>query len=81
MPKTKPARAPGLVLLPKVLCDVRAVEFCKALRLTASVLEPLTFSVPRVKVGTGTGALYFPDKRNGLWVIFTFDVCYSAVDT
>ncbi|KAK7071102.1 Coronin-7, partial [Halocaridina rubra] len=39
----------GLVLLPKQMCDVRQVEFCKALRLTSSVLEPLSFTVPRVK--------------------------------
>ncbi|XP_064108232.1 coronin-7-like isoform X3 [Macrobrachium nipponense] len=39
----------GLVMLPKQLCDVRQVEFCKAMRLTSSVLEPLSFTVPRVK--------------------------------
>ncbi|XP_050708848.1 coronin-7-like isoform X2 [Eriocheir sinensis] len=39
----------GLVMLPKTLCDVKSVEFCKMLRLTSSTLEPLTFSVPRVK--------------------------------
>ncbi|XP_069995134.1 coronin-7 isoform X4 [Penaeus vannamei] len=39
----------GLVLLPKQMCDVRQVEFCKALRLTSSILEPLSFTVPRVK--------------------------------
>ncbi|XP_042209548.1 coronin-7-like [Homarus americanus] len=39
----------GLVMLPKIMCDVRQVEFCKALRLTSSVLEPLSFTVPRVK--------------------------------
>ncbi|XP_045608217.1 coronin-7 isoform X3 [Procambarus clarkii] len=39
----------GLVMLPKIMCDVRQVEFCKALRLTSSILEPLSFTVPRVK--------------------------------
>ncbi|XP_071549323.1 coronin-7 isoform X6 [Panulirus ornatus] len=39
----------GLVMLPKIMCDVRQVEFCKALRITSSTLEPLSFTVPRVK--------------------------------
>ncbi|KAK3851505.1 hypothetical protein Pcinc_041851, partial [Petrolisthes cinctipes] len=39
----------GLAMLPKTVCDVRSVEFCKMLRLTTSTLEPLSFTVPRVK--------------------------------
>ncbi|CAL4071093.1 unnamed protein product, partial [Meganyctiphanes norvegica] len=39
----------GLALLPKYMCDVRSVEFCKALRLTQSIIEPISFTVPRVK--------------------------------
>ncbi|XP_018024017.1 coronin-7 [Hyalella azteca] len=39
----------GLTFLPKHTCDVRAVEFARALRLTHSTLEPLSFTVPRVK--------------------------------
>lgn len=39
----------GLALLPKYMCDVRVVEFCKALRLTQSIIEPISFTVPRVK--------------------------------
>ena len=38
-----------MTFLPKNTCDVRKVEFARALRLCNSVLEPLSFAVPRVK--------------------------------
>ena len=47
-------------MLPKILCDVASVEFLKMLRLTSTVLEPLSFSVPRVKVRSFWGQ--FPGK-------------------
>lgn len=31
-------------------CDVSSVEFAKALRLTNNTVEPLSFTVPRIKV-------------------------------
>ena len=40
----------GVSFLPKNLCDVRKVEFAKAWRLTPNSVEPLSFTVPRVKV-------------------------------
>ena len=40
----------ALSFLPKNQCDVRKVEFAKALRLTSNSVEPLSFIVPRVKV-------------------------------
>ncbi|KAB7497235.1 Coronin-7 [Armadillidium nasatum] len=39
----------GFVILPKRLCDVRQVEFCRVLRLTQATLEHLSFTVPRIK--------------------------------
>lgn len=33
------------------MCEVREVEFARALRLGQSTLEPVAFHVPRVKVG------------------------------
>ncbi|XP_030315371.1 coronin-7 isoform X2 [Calypte anna] len=39
----------GFIFLPKTLCEVREVEFARALRLGQSTLEPVAFSVPRVK--------------------------------
>lgn len=36
--------------LPKTCCDVRKVEFAKAWRLTNTTVEPVSFTVPRVKV-------------------------------
>lgn len=40
----------GLSFLPKNVCDVSNVEFAKALRLTNNTIEPLSFTVPRIKV-------------------------------
>ncbi|KAG4075646.1 hypothetical protein HA402_003471 [Bradysia odoriphaga] len=39
----------GLSFLTKNHCDVTAVEFAKALRLTNNTIEPLSFTVPRIK--------------------------------
>ena len=36
--------------LPKTLCDVKAVEIARAVRLTQNSVEPLVFKIPRVKV-------------------------------
>lgn len=41
----------GLSFLHKNQCDVRNVEFAKCYRLTNNSIEPLSFSVPRLKVG------------------------------
>lgn len=40
----------GLSFLTKNYCDVSSVEFAKALRLTNNCIEPLSFTVPRIKV-------------------------------
>jgi coronin-7 len=40
----------GLSFLFKNVCDVSNVEFAKALRLTNNTIEPLSFTVPRIKV-------------------------------
>lgn len=40
----------GLSFLTKNHCDVAIVEFCKAYRLTNTTIEPLSFTVPRIKV-------------------------------
>uniref|UniRef100_A0A8B9D0B6 Coronin n=1 Tax=Anser brachyrhynchus TaxID=132585 RepID=A0A8B9D0B6_9AVES len=39
----------GFVFLRKTACDVREVEFTRALRLGQGALEPVAFRVPRVK--------------------------------
>lgn len=39
----------GLSFLPKNQCDVTIVEFAKAFRLTNNAVEPLSFTVPRIK--------------------------------
>jgi len=43
----------GLSFLTKNHCDVASVEFSKAYRLTNTTIEPLSFTVPRIKVGFG----------------------------
>lgn len=40
----------GLSFLPKNQCDVANVEFAKCYRLTNNSIEPLSFTVPRIKV-------------------------------
>ncbi|CAG5103997.1 Similar to CORO7: Coronin-7 (Bos taurus) [Cotesia congregata] len=39
----------GLSFLPKNKCDIASVEFASALRLTNNTIEPLSFTVPRIK--------------------------------
>lgn len=39
----------GLSFLPKNQCDVVIVEFAKSMRLTNNTVEPLSFTVPRIK--------------------------------
>lgn len=56
-PLTHPPRQ-GFVFLPKTVCEVREVEFARALRLGQSTLEPVAFHVPRVKVGGGDPAMF-----------------------
>jgi len=45
----------GLAFLPKNVVDVRNVEFARAYRLTNNTIEPISFTVPRVKT------VYFQD--------------------
>ena len=40
----------ALAFLPKCVCDVRHVEFARAWMLTMTTVEPVSFTVPRVKV-------------------------------
>ena len=40
----------GLTFLPKTACDVREVEVARGLILTKTTIEPVAFTVPRVKV-------------------------------
>uniref|UniRef100_A0A182QAX7 Coronin n=1 Tax=Anopheles farauti TaxID=69004 RepID=A0A182QAX7_9DIPT len=44
-----PTLTQGLSFLGKKYCDVAAVEFARALRLTNGTVEPLSFTVPRIK--------------------------------
>jgi len=52
----------GLAFLPKKACDVRAVEFARAYRLTSNAIEPVAFSVPRVKTKFFQDDLFPPTK-------------------
>ena len=45
----------GFSFLPKVVCNVRDVEFARAYRITNTTIEPISFTVPRVKTA------YFQD--------------------
>ncbi|XP_046673729.1 coronin-7-like [Homalodisca vitripennis] len=52
----------GLSFLPKRSCDVSIVEFAKALRLTNTTIEPLSFTVPRIKSDLFQDDLFPPTK-------------------
>ncbi|XP_059078882.1 coronin-B-like isoform X3 [Tigriopus californicus] len=52
----------GFAFLPKNVCNVRDVEFARAYRLTSSTIEPISFTVPRVKTAFFQDDL-FPDTR------------------
>ncbi|XP_076165330.1 coronin-7-like isoform X2 [Ptiloglossa arizonensis] len=52
----------GLSFLPKNKCDVASVEFASALRLTDHGIEPLSFTVPRIKSGLFQDDLFPPTK-------------------
>jgi coronin-7 len=48
----------GIAFLKKNAMDVQNVEFARAYRLTDVVIEPLSFTVPRVKVLYYTAWIY-----------------------
>ncbi|XP_061496483.1 coronin-7 isoform X1 [Anopheles gambiae] len=52
----------GLSFLAKNQCDVAAVEFARALRLTNGTVEPLSFTVPRLKVELFQDDLFPPTR-------------------
>ncbi|XP_076165268.1 coronin isoform X1 [Ptiloglossa arizonensis] len=52
----------GLSFLPKNKCDVASVEFASALRLTNNAIEPLSFTVPRIKSELFQDDLFPPTK-------------------
>ncbi|XP_050454882.1 coronin-7 isoform X2 [Cataglyphis hispanica] len=52
----------GLSFLPKNKCDVAIVEFASALRLTNNTIEPLSFTVPRIKSELFQDDLFPPTK-------------------
>ncbi|XP_062359401.1 coronin-7 isoform X2 [Cinclus cinclus] len=52
----------GFVFLPKTACEVREVEFARALRLGQSTLEPVAFHVPRVRKEYFQDDLYPPTR-------------------
>nr|XP_021147479.1 coronin-7 [Columba livia] len=52
----------GFVFLPKTVCEVREVEFARALRLGQSTLEPVAFHVPRVKKEYFQDDIYLPTR-------------------
>ncbi|XP_013378981.1 coronin-7-like, partial [Lingula anatina] len=64
-------RHQALAFLPKSEINVREVEFAKALRFTGATVEPVSFTVPRVKPQFFQDDL-FPDTR------VTWEPCLTA---
>ncbi|CAH1104052.1 unnamed protein product [Psylliodes chrysocephalus] len=52
----------GLSFLPKNVCDVANVEFAKSYRLTNNSIEPLSFTVPRIKTDLFQDDLFPPTR-------------------
>ena len=52
----------GFAFLHKNVCDVRQVEFARAFRLTGSGIEPISFTVPRVKTQFFQDDLFPPTR-------------------
>uniref|UniRef100_A0A182NVF3 Coronin n=1 Tax=Anopheles dirus TaxID=7168 RepID=A0A182NVF3_9DIPT len=52
----------GLSFLGKKHCDVTSVEFARALRLTNGTVEPLSFTVPRIKTELFQDDLFPPTR-------------------
>ncbi|XP_063231894.1 coronin-7 [Bacillus rossius redtenbacheri] len=63
----------GLSFLPKNVCDVGAVEFARALRLSNATIQPLSFAVPRVKSDLFQDDLFPPTK-------VTWQPCLSSAE-
>lgn len=57
-----PSLHQGLSFLDKNCCDVTTVEFARAFRLTNTTIEPLSFTVPRIKVDLFQDDLFPPTK-------------------
>ena len=52
----------GFSFLSKNVCNVRDVEFARAYRLCNNAIEPITFTVPRVKTAYFQDDLFPPTK-------------------
>ncbi|XP_066145726.1 coronin-7 isoform X2 [Euwallacea fornicatus] len=52
----------GLSFLPKNVCEIQNVEFAKAYRLTNNSIEPLSFTVPRIKTELFQDDLFPPTR-------------------
>ncbi|KAI8592928.1 hypothetical protein BDZ88DRAFT_406604 [Geranomyces variabilis] len=44
-----PGAQQGMAFLPKLVCDVRAIEIAKGYRLSSSAIERVSFTVPRLR--------------------------------
>uniref|UniRef100_A0A1A9W972 Coronin n=1 Tax=Glossina brevipalpis TaxID=37001 RepID=A0A1A9W972_9MUSC len=69
----------GLSFLTKNHCDVASVEFCKAYRLTNTTIEPLSFTVPRIKSELFQDDL-FPPTRVTWLLTLTADEWFLSND-
>lgn len=59
-----PSPHQAVAFLPKICCDVKAVEFAKGYRLTDSTIEPVSVTVPRLRV---RGIRKLIDILNNFW--------------
>ncbi|XP_060530155.1 coronin-7 isoform X2 [Cylas formicarius] len=69
----------GLSFLSKNVCDVANVEFAKALRLTNNSIEPLSFTVPRIRTELFQDDL-FPPTRVAWEPLYTGDEWFDGTE-
>lgn len=67
----------AVAFLPKNACDVTKVEFAKSFRLTPTTIEPLTFSVPRLRKEFFQDDL-FPETRVTWESVLSSDQWFSG---
>ncbi|KAF6019302.1 hypothetical protein EB796_022391 [Bugula neritina] len=69
----------ALAFLPKKCCDVANIEFAKAYRLTLTMIEPISFTVPRVRSEFFQDDL-FPDTSVTWEASSTSSEWFSGID-
>lgn len=75
-----PSLHQGLSFLHKNVCNVASVEFAVALRLTNNTIEPLSFTVPRIKVTCAISSINVRHVMVHIWCFCPFQTDFFQDD-